>query len=580
MYRLYNTDSLDQFMAATNRLKQLTQQSGEERLFYKAWSNQALYVFRKQSRTKGLEIANEEKEYAQEHDSKFGLYAATSASTTMMSTMGLIDEAEAGLNESISYLHRYFPGESAAVDYIGLAKIYENRNDYRKMISYAEQALKEPGVSDIHQVAAKSYICVGLAKLAKTPADIEKFNQAYEDFEKIAGETGYDGGLSEVVRYYHARLNGHYAEAMEHARKINSPANRLNFVAEAYTLTGDYKSAYEAHKVFKKYTDSLNSASAKQQTMEHALQLDLIRAEDEAEDLRLINQRQWLFMLMVVALLTIAFLLFYLYRRRQQMKQLKVAYDQLEQTTTEKERYASELRIARNIQMGMVPNTFPAFPERQDIDLFAAMVPAREVGGDLYDYILAGDRLCFCVGDVSGKGVPASMTMTVVMNLFRTFAKDGFSSTEIARRLNDTLAADNENGTFVTMFIGVIDLASGSLDYCNCGHNPPVIIDVQHPSFMETESNVVIGLWPDFQFVGGHVSSILYKPLLIYTDGLTEAENARQEQFGEERLLEVLGWNRFENTQQTVELLLKEVKTHEAGTVPHDDLTMLCIYIK
>ena len=577
MYRLYNTDSMEQFMAATDRLKALTLQSGDERLFYKAWGNQALYIFRKSSRTKGIEIANEEKEYARAHDSKFGLYAATSASTTMMSTMGLIDEAEEGLHESISYLHRYFPGESAAVDYIGLAKISENRHEYRQMIQYAELALKEPGVTDIHRVSAKSYVCVGLAKLAKSPAEIQKFNEAYDEYERVAAEAGYDGGLGEVVRYYHARLNGHYTEAMEHARKINSTANRLAFVSEAYTLTGDYKNAYMAYREYKKYTDSLNSASAKQMTMEHALQLDLMRAEDEAEDLRLLNERQLMTMLAVVALLAVGFLSFYIYRRRKQISRLREAYDKLEETTIEKERFESELRIAHDIQMGMVTTSFP---ERDDLDLYALMIPAKEVGGDLYDYYLQNEKLYFCVGDVSGKGVAASMTMSVVVHLFRTFVKDGYPPSYIVTRLNETLVTDNDSGAFVTLFVGVIDLVTGSMDYCNAGHCPPVVIDVQHPQFMEVEPNAPVGLWPDLEYRQEHVGNIKGKPLLLYTDGLTEAENGWQEQFGEPLLLEALKFNRFTSARATVELLQREVKRHVGEAEPSDDLAMLCIYVK
>ncbi len=580
MYRYYSTDSVEQFMAATDRLKDLSSESGDERSFYKAWCNQALYVFRKVDREKGLALVKDVREYAGQHDSPYGLYSATSANATMMSTLGQIVLAEKSYLESIDYIHRYSPDESAAVSYVGLAKISENNHDYKKVKEYAEKALAEPNVSMLHQQAAYGYLCVAVAKQISGPEDVKKFNSLYEKWSELREQTQQDGGMTGIVRYYHAKVNGHYEEALEAARKIDSRVNRLSFMGEAYALLGDYEKAYRTALEFKRLGDSLNTASVRQQTAESSMQLGVARAELEAQQSRERTHHVMMAMAGMIALITILFLTFYLYRRRKQIQRLREILDKLEETTTEKERYESELRIARDIQMGMLHNTFPAFPERKDIDLYAAMVPAWEVGGDLYDYILAGDRLCFCVGDVSGKGVPASMTMSVVINLFRTFAKDGFSSTEIARKLNDTLAKGNENGTFVTMFIGVIDLASGSFDYCNCGHNPPVLIDVQHPSFMETESNVVIGLCPDFQFVGGHISSILYKPLLVYTDGLTEAENDRQEQFGENRLLEVLGWNRFEDARQTVDLLLKEVRLHGSDTAPSDDLTMLCIHIK
>ena len=150
--------------------------------------------------------------------------------------------------------------------------------------------------------------------------------------------------------------------------------------------------------------------------------------------------------------------------------------DELKQTTAQKASIEHELKVASDIQMAMVPRKFPAFPERDDIDLFAAMVPAKEVGGDLYDYFILDEQLYFCIGDVSGKGIPASLLMAVTRNLFRIIAQQGHTPESIAMQINSVLSRDNEQGMFVTMFIGQIDLKDGVLRYCNCGHNPPVIV--------------------------------------------------------------------------------------------------------
>lgn len=579
MYRLYSTDSLDRFMAVTDNLKKLARSHDNEQLFYKAWSNQALFVFRKVSRSQGLDIVKEEREYALENDEKFGLYAASSAYTTMMSSIGLIDEAEKGLYESIGYLHRYFPEESAAVDYIGLAKIYENKHDYQKMMECARLALQEPNVSDIHQVSAKSYICVGLAKMTKTPEDKKRFEEAYQDYLQASEKYGLDGGLSTIPHFYHAKLNGRYAEALEYAKQITSKTNRLPFVAEGYELNGNYRQAYEVYKDYKKFTDSVNTASVMQQTAEYALQLDVARAENETKDLRLANQALWMKTAGMIAVLTLAFLIFYLLRRRQQLKKLRSAYDRLEETTTAKEQMESELRVARNIQLAMVPSKFPAFPDRRDLDLYASMTTAKEVGGDLYDYLLQDNQLYFCIGDVSGKGVPASMLMAVVVNLFRMFAKEGNTPAQMMMRMNEALSTENSNGTFVSMFIGVADLTAGRLDFCNAGHNPPVIIDVQHPSFMELESNVVLGLWPEAEFVQESLEDFRGKMLLLYSDGLTEAENGWQEQFEEARLTDALKSHRLTDARSTVEMLRQEVKSFVGNAESSDDITMLCVSV-
>lgn len=259
-------------------------------------------------------------------------------------------------------------------------------------------------------------------------------------------------------------------------------------------------------------------------------------------------------------------------------EELQKAYDRLEETTTAKERIESELRIARDIQMSMVPNVSP---DRDGLDLYATMTPAKEVGGDLYGYLLIGDDLYFCVGDVSGKGVPASLFMAQATRLFRTLAAQKMMPAEIATRMNDALTENNERGMFVTMFLGLVNLESGRLDFCNAGHNPPVIYDqVELGSFIEMESNAPIGLWPDLEYVGESIENIKGKPLFVYTDGLNEAENPNQEQFGDERMLEFLHHAHFKNAEELVETLKAEVERFRDGADPNDDMTMLCLKVK
>ena len=255
--------------------------------------------------------------------------------------------------------------------------------------------------------------------------------------------------------------------------------------------------------------------------------------------------------------------------------QLKEAYDQLEETTTAKERIESELRIARDIQMSMVPNTFPNI---DGLDMYAVMTPAREVGGDLYDYLLNDDMLYFCLGDVSGKGVPAAMFMAQTIRLFRAIAKQKHSPATIATRINKELTENNEQGMFVTMFIARLHLDTGKLDFCNAGHNPPVIGgDEQQGSFLEMESNAPIGLWPELEYIGEEIASIKGRPLFIYSDGLNEAENIKLEQFGDEHMLDILRHTKFKDARHVVELMEAEVERHRNGAEPNDDMTIMCL---
>ena len=254
--------------------------------------------------------------------------------------------------------------------------------------------------------------------------------------------------------------------------------------------------------------------------------------------------------------------------------------DELTRTTANKVRIEGELQIARDIQMGMIPQVFPPFPERKDIDLYASMMPAREVGGDLYDYFIQDGRLYFCIGDVSGKGVPASLFMTVARNLFHATARQGLPPAEIAHRINETLSDGNEQLMFVTMFIGAIDLRTGEMAFCNCGHNPPVVIPHGgKPAFLSCKANTSLGILPDAKYEGEHMSGFKDMPLFLYTDGLTEAENPDHEIFGSDRLLAVLG-DPYTDAETAVKRMQSAVSEFVAGADASDDLTMLCLEIK
>ena len=248
--------------------------------------------------------------------------------------------------------------------------------------------------------------------------------------------------------------------------------------------------------------------------------------------------------------------------------------EELKQTTAQKASIESELKVASDIQMSMVPRIFPAFPNRPDIDLYASMTPAKEVGGDLYDFFVQDERLYFCVGDVSGKGIPASLFMAVTRNLFRIVAQQGRSPEEIATQINLILSHDNEQNMFVTMFIGCADLKTGHLDYCNCGHNAP-LIDGQ---FMKLQyTNRPIGIWEEGGFIGESIDDIRGCQMLIYTDGLNEAENPQKQLFGEHRLQELMAGALSLNSEQVIDMLQEAVERHRDGAAPNDDLTLLCL---
>jgi sigma-B regulation protein RsbU (phosphoserine phosphatase) len=228
--------------------------------------------------------------------------------------------------------------------------------------------------------------------------------------------------------------------------------------------------------------------------------------------------------------------------------------------------------------MSMVPSVFP---EREGLDMYATMTPAKAVGGDLYGYLLLGDKLYFALGDVSGKGVPASLFMAQATRLFLTLAKQGMMPAEICTRMNDALSGDdNESGMFVTFWLGLVDLTTGHLDFCNAGHNPPIIGGGEsHGDFLEMIPNAPIGLFPDLNYEGEEIDNIKGHPLFLYTDGLNEAENRQQKQFGDDRLLDILRHTHFDTAQLIINTLKTKVEVYRDGAEPNDDLTMMCLKV-
>jgi serine phosphatase RsbU (regulator of sigma subunit) len=285
-----------------------------------------------------------------------------------------------------------------------------------------------------------------------------------------------------------------------------------------------------------------------------------------AEQKNSLLQTRVVALLVAIVLLTVFFIVYSLLRRR--AAKMKAAQERIE----------GELQIARDIQMSMVPNIFP---EREGLDMYASMTPAKEVGGDLYGYVLQGDKLYFALGDVSGKGVPASLFMAQATRLFLTLAKQGMMPAEICTSMNDALSGDdNESGMFVTFWLGLLDLQTGHLDFCNAGHNPPVIGGGDnHGDFLEMQSNAPIGLFPGLAYEGEEIETVKGRALFIYTDGLNEAENPQQEQFGDDRLLSILRNTHFDSAQQVIESLKAEVENHRNGADPNDDLTMMCLRV-
>lgn len=253
--------------------------------------------------------------------------------------------------------------------------------------------------------------------------------------------------------------------------------------------------------------------------------------------------------------------------------------ENLRTTTAAKEKIESELRVAREIQMSMIPKSFPPFPDLPQIDLFAELRPAKEVGGDLYDFFQVGQRkFAFAIGDVSGKGVPASLFMAVTRTLLRSISEKYTNPAEVIFHLNNSLARDNESCMFVTFIFGIIDLEKGELSWVNAGHNPPVYIPPKDtPAFMPSEQSIPLGVREDFAFKENFLSLKTGDKILLYTDGMTEAENAKHELLGDEVVLELIKKHGSLNSKGLITALSDELQNHVKDYHQSDDLTLLSI---
>ena len=266
------------------------------------------------------------------------------------------------------------------------------------------------------------------------------------------------------------------------------------------------------------------------------------------------------------------------------MQQSLVKYiDELKETTAQKASIESDLRIASNIQMGMLPEEFPTREDRDDVQLYASLTPAKEVGGDLFDFYFRDEKLFFCIGDVSGKGVPASLFMAVTRSTFRTVSAHESMPDCIMTTMNNTIADMNKADMFVTLFVGVLDLPTGRLHYCNAGHDAPLLVGAGVGE-LPCDSNIPVGFMPTWNYSLQEAQIYTGTTIFLFTDGLTEAMNAEYAQFQMERVNDVASCalaNQQQEPRQLISQMTEAVHEFVGDAEQSDDLTMMAIqYIK
>ena len=585
---------------------------GTKEKFFETWGCLVnTYVYSGSTAT-GLKEAEKMYEQAKEEKNDFGTGLACYVMGTAYYTMNNMDEAAEIYQRGIDILMQLKPIPLVLSElFYSQCEVLERQKRYHDLDvltgpwhDFLEQFMREKKISKDNPGTLPNwaYYYLGCAQAALGLGDLEKADEMLEEARNFTPDE--NSNRYRTWLFYRIKscvMAEFYPEALLLSDQLlnlfEGTGDITEFIrakeqrAEILTHLGRHAEAAKLYNEMYLLNDSVNTSDTRRQLAEMNTKYSL----DEERMKRAEEQLRSIITIATIIVLSLAIFLYFRIRSARRLKkahesleqahgkleethqQLLTAYDQLEETTAAKERIESDLRIARNIQMSMVPSQFP---ERDDLDLFASMTPAKEVGGDLYGYLLLGDLLYFCLGDVSGKGVPASLFMAQATRLFRTLAAQRKQPAEIATQINDALSGDdNEQGMFVTMFIGLVDLTTGHLHFCNAGHNPPVLISEGKTEFIEMIPNLPIGLMPEFEYEGEEIEDISNKPLFVYTDGLNEAENRQQDQFSDERLLEILETTPFESSKQTIELLASEVEKHRDGADPNDDLTMLCVKV-
>ena len=540
---------------------------------------------------------------AELHNNQYGIGLGHFALGLVYAMMRNHEEAANAYQKSVSILTGFTPEPTQLAEIFGyyseVLDILKRYNAMNTLNNQWRDFLKE----QYNNTDADASMAWGYYYMSRAQAELGlgHYAEATKMLDEVQKNASDDYNLSNMWLFFSAELYKRqhlYNEALafnsQRLQLLDESSDPAEIIrvrkqrAEIFEKLGRFREAAQMYQSIYNISDSVNANDTKNKLAEmstkfHVDELKLQQAEERARQQRL--------SIITIATIIVLALSIFIYFRLRSARRLKIAhqqletthqelltaYDQLEETTIAKERIESDLRIARNIQMSMVPSTFP---DRPDLDIYGSMTPAKEVGGDLYNFLIrddAPDKLYFALGDVSGKGVPASLFMAQATRLFRTLAAQQMQPADIATRMNDALSGDdNEQGMFVTMFLGVVDITTGHLQFCNAGHNPPIL----GTEFIEMIPNAPIGLFPGLDYEGEEIADIRGRQLFIYTDGLNEAENNEKDQFGDDHLLDIMATHHFDSAKETIEYLKAEVEKHREGAEPNDDLTMLCFTVK
>lgn len=377
----------------------------------------------------------------------------------------------------------------------------------------------------------------------------------------LAGETGKvifsDKGKT-YFTVYGPFINGWSMSITSEYKDVLSDMNKMQLILICIGIIGLIIMIVICHHMIRRITQPLTEFSVSAMNMAKGnfnAKLPEIKSEDEM--LRMHNSLAYM------------------------QKSINTYIRELKTTTSANERMESELNIARNIQLSMLSKNFP---QSGPVRIHSLLVPAKEVGGDLYDFNINNDYLYLSIGDVSGKGVPASLVMAIILSAIRFFYGLDFSMKKIIEIINSNVARNNDTGMFCTMFSARINLKTYKMEYCNAGHNPIIIIPAdpqEKPYYHKAKSNLALGLIEDFTYEEEYMELAPGTHLILYTDGVTEAENRKKSLYCEGRLLDLISTQEFRklDPEEMVKAIYADVKNFTNNIEANDDITLLVVEI-
>ena len=562
---LFDTNETEAYTKLAKRLMDLCLEANDEELYYKAWSNLATFTSR-QNPLKGLKVADEMRDYAKKHDSKYGFVIALYTQANLSVKVGMTDRAAELCQQAIEYKNQYLPEINCTHIYWMLAKIYLVKQERKNAIDALNRSLKEPNLTSYERMNVLAYKCE--AAFCEEPVDTSLFMTNYTELQRLMKETGRTSEFFMSQDIHYADVTGQYDKMLELARQKPNKIVRYEYIYKVYMKMGRWKEAFDALQLYVFARDSVRTDETRKQIEMSSLELEAARAENEAQTLRMEKQQLTFGGVAVGILALVIFFGLYLWSRHR-------AAMRLAEVKAEQERIQSELHIAREIQMSMVP---AVFPKLEGLDMSAFMNPAKEVGGDLYDYFIRDEKLFFCIGDVSGKGVPSAMVMSVILSMFRAFSAHENNPAHIMQAVNEASCRGNDSNMFVTIFIGVLDLPTGRLRYCDAGHDAPMVMTEGKWVMLDVIPHLPVGVFEDVKYGMQETQMNPDSTIFLYTDGLTEAKNHKRKQFGINRVGEVLAANSQLPPQQLLKAITNKVHEFVGDAEQSDDLTMMAVH--